>query len=76
MDNLERLEKVLKKGVRMVQLREKQISGHEYYRLALKVREMTKDNGALLFINDRVDIALLWVRMVCIFRRRAFHQAW
>jgi thiamine-phosphate pyrophosphorylase len=42
----------------MVQLREKQISGLEYYRLALKVREMTKDYGALLFINDRVDIAL------------------
>lgn len=57
-DFLERLEKVLKKGVRMVQLREKQISGLEYYRLALKVREMTKDYGALLFINDRVDIAL------------------
>lgn len=55
---LERLEKVLKKGVRMVQLREKQISGLEYYRLALEVREMTKDYGALLFINDRVDIAL------------------
>ncbi len=57
-DFLERLEKVLKKGIRMVQLREKQISGLEYYRLALEVREMTKDYGALLFINDRVDIAL------------------
>ncbi len=57
-DFLERLEKILKKGIKMVQLREKQISGLEYYRLALKVREMTKDYGALLFINDRVDIAL------------------
>lgn len=55
---LEKLEKLLKKGIRMVQLREKEISGLEYYRLALKVREMTRSYKALLFINERVDIAL------------------
>ncbi|MEJ5338951.1 MAG: thiamine phosphate synthase [Aquificaceae bacterium] len=57
-DMLRRLEKALKKGIRMVQLREKEISGLEYYRLALKVRELTGEYGAMLFINDRVDIAL------------------
>ncbi|MCS6957437.1 MAG: thiamine phosphate synthase [Aquificaceae bacterium] len=57
-DWLERLEKLLKKGIRMVQLREKEISGAEYYRLALQVRELTGAYNALLFINDRLDIAM------------------
>ncbi len=57
-DFLERLPRLLEKGIRMVQLREKEISGLEYYKRALKVREITAQYGALLFINDRVDIAL------------------
>ncbi|MFN3870756.1 MAG: thiamine phosphate synthase [Aquificaceae bacterium] len=57
-DLLERLLRALEKGIRMVQLREKEISGLEYYKLALKVREITKEYKALLFINERVDIAL------------------
>ncbi len=52
------LRKVLQRGVRMVQLREKTKSGRDYYNLALRVREITKEYSALLFINDRVDIAL------------------
>ncbi|RMH01305.1 MAG: thiamine phosphate synthase [Aquificota bacterium] len=55
---LEKLELVLKRGVRMVQLREKDLSAKDYYLLALKVRELTRSYSALLFINDRVDIAL------------------
>ena len=55
---LQRLEKALKKGIRMVQLREKELSGLEYYQLAKRVRELTQDYDAMLFINDRVDIAL------------------
>ncbi len=57
-DMLQRLEKALKKGIRMVQLREKELSGLEYYQLAKRVRELTQDYDAMLFINDRVDIAL------------------
>ncbi|MEJ7620643.1 MAG: thiamine phosphate synthase [Aquificaceae bacterium] len=57
-DMLQRLEKALKKGIRMVQLREKELSGLEYYQLAKKVRGLTQDYDAMLFINDRVDIAL------------------
>ena len=55
---LERLKSVLERGVRMVQLREKDLSGRELYRLALEVRKLTQEYNALLFINDRVDIAL------------------
>jgi thiamine-phosphate pyrophosphorylase len=52
------LRKVLERGVRMVQLREKELTGRKYYELALRVREITKEYSALLFINDRVDVAL------------------
>ncbi len=55
---MQRLEKALRKGIRMVQLREKELSGLEYYKRALEVRKLTKEYGALLFVNDRVDIAL------------------
>ncbi len=54
---LETLESILSKGVKMVQLREKDLSDRELYELALKVRELTKRYGAKLLINERADIA-------------------
>ncbi len=57
-DFLGTLKKVLDMGVRMIQLREKGTSGREYYRLAKKVRELTKEYDALLLINERFDIAM------------------
>ncbi len=53
------LRRILQRGVRMVQLREKDLTGREYYHLALKVREITREYSALLFINDRLDVALV-----------------
>ncbi|ADC88802.1 Thiamine-phosphate diphosphorylase [Thermocrinis albus DSM 14484] len=50
--------RLMERGVRMIQLREKDISASQYYQKALKVREITARYGALLFINDRVDIAM------------------
>ncbi|AAC07326.1 thiamine phosphate synthase [Aquifex aeolicus] len=55
---LETLEKILKKGVRMVQLREKDLKDRELYKLAKEVRALTKKYKALLLINERFDIAL------------------
>jgi thiamine-phosphate pyrophosphorylase len=52
------LRKVLERGVRMIQLREKSASAREYYQKAIMVREITIEYSALLLINDRVDIAL------------------
>jgi len=57
-DFLGTLERILERGVKMVQLREKDLSGKELYSLAIKVRELTHKYSALLFINDRVDVAL------------------
>lgn len=48
----------LSAGVRAFQLREKDLTARELYNLAKKVREITRKNDALLFINDRIDIAL------------------
>ena len=45
-------------GVETVQLREKDLSSVELYNLATDIREITREKGANLIINDRVDIAL------------------
>jgi thiamine-phosphate pyrophosphorylase len=41
----------------MVQLREKEMSGGDLLELALRLKEVTQDR-ALLFVNERVDVAL------------------
>jgi thiamine-phosphate pyrophosphorylase len=56
-DFLKTLEGILQKGIRMVQLREKDLGGKELYELALKVRDLTSRYGSLLLINGRADIA-------------------
>ncbi|VAV84021.1 Thiamin-phosphate pyrophosphorylase [hydrothermal vent metagenome] len=55
---LTKIEAALKGGARLIQLREKGLKGGELLRLAKKLRALTKDYGASLLINDRVDIAL------------------
>lgn len=55
---LEVLAEVLAAGVRIVQLREKDLEDRRLYELALAFRQHTAAVGALLIIDDRVDIAL------------------
>jgi len=45
-------------GAKIVQLREKNISKAEIFRLALRYREITTENDMLLILNDHLDIAL------------------
>jgi len=45
-------------GVRLIQLREKDLPLPQQVRLAKKILAMTKKTGALLIINDRLDVAL------------------
>lgn len=52
------LEQALEGGVKSIQLREKDLSGKDLFILATKARELCRRYNALLFINDRVDIAL------------------
>jgi thiamine-phosphate pyrophosphorylase len=45
-------------GVKTVQLREKDLSGADLYRLAVELRRLTSDFDARLIINEHLDIAL------------------
>jgi len=45
-------------GAKAIQLREKRFSDKRLLETAIRLRTMTADAGALLIINDRVDIAL------------------
>ena len=57
-ENLEVLNGVFRGGARIVQLREKLWTKKDIYDLALEFRERTTRYGALLIINDHVDVAL------------------
>ncbi|MBM3288781.1 MAG: thiamine phosphate synthase [Candidatus Hydrogenedentes bacterium] len=52
------LDAVLDAGVRLIQFREKDLDGGELYRRAAAFRERTAEHGALLIVDDRVDVAL------------------
>lgn len=56
--NLEVLDAAIRGGARIIQMREKEFTAGEFYRMALRFREMTAKAGMLLMINDHVDIAL------------------
>ncbi len=45
-------------GIKAVQVREKDLSTKELYRLAVKLRGITRKTQTRLFINDRADIAI------------------
>ena len=51
------VEEALKGGARAVQLREKDLTSRQLHEVACDLRKLTTRYGALLFINDRIDIA-------------------
>lgn len=55
---LEVLEACLEAGVRLIQLREKDLEDRALFERAVAFRERTRNAGALLIVDDRVDIAL------------------
>ena len=52
------LETILEVGVKAIQLREKDLAVKELFDMAVWMRELTSEYNALLFINDRIDVAL------------------
>jgi thiamine-phosphate pyrophosphorylase len=52
------LDQVLAAGVKIVQLREKDLADRSLYELAREFRRRTAAAGSLLIIDDRVDMAL------------------
>jgi len=55
---LDVLNAVLDAGVRLVQFREKDLDDRSLYHRCLEFRKRTHASGALLIVDDRVDIAL------------------
>ncbi len=54
----EAVRRALEGGVRAIQLREKDLPVRDLLALAQEMRTITKEFGARLFINDRVDVAV------------------
>ncbi len=52
------VEEVLQAGVRAIQLRDKQASSRDLYQQARALLEITRRHDALLFVNDRLDVAV------------------
>lgn len=52
------VEAAIKGGVTLVQVREKDASTREFYKIAKEVKESTSKYNIPLLINDRIDIAL------------------
>jgi thiamine-phosphate pyrophosphorylase len=55
---LEQVRLALVGGVKIIQLREKELATGKFIDLARKVLDMTRKAGAFLIVNDRVDVAL------------------
>lgn len=56
--HLESARRALAGGADVVQLRDKKLAGRDLYLLALELRKLTAGSGALLIVNDRMDVAL------------------
>lgn len=54
----EAVERAIKGGCTVIQLREKDCTSQEFYETAKRIYEITKKFNVPLIINDRVDIAL------------------
>lgn len=54
----EQVEKAIKGGVTLVQLREKDTETKDFIKKAKKIHDLTKKAGIPLLINDRLDVAL------------------
>lgn len=52
------VESAVEGGVTVVQLREKTASTREFYKLAMRLKDILHGTGVPLIINDRLDIAL------------------
>ncbi len=51
-------EACLRAGVRVIQVREKESGTRRAFEIALDIRALTSRYGALLIVNDRVDVAM------------------
>ncbi len=50
--------RVVQGGADIVQLRDKDLSDREYYRVAMEMRSVTRGTQTAFIVNDRIDVAL------------------
>lgn len=55
---LKTIEEAIKEGVTIIQIREKDLSTLNFFKLATKVKKITSKYKIPLIVNDRIDIAL------------------
>jgi len=48
---------LLRAGVRLIQLRDKHASSRQLYATCLELKELLRDSGCRLIVNDRADVA-------------------
>lgn len=58
LSHAEQVEKLIRGGATLIQLREKDASPADFYRAARNVIKIAQKGGVKIIINDRVDIAL------------------
>ena len=58
LSHVEQVEKLIRGGATLIQLREKDASPADFYRAAESVIKIAQKGGVKVIINDRVDIAL------------------
>lgn len=54
----EQVERLIRGGATLIQLREKDVSPANFYQAAEAVMRVARDRGVRIIINDRVDVAL------------------
>ena len=54
----EKVKSALRGGAKLIQLRDKQTPIEELFPIALKLKELCEEAGAIFLINDRVDLAI------------------
>lgn len=57
--NIEVVKQMLSAGIKIIQYREKYKSLKEKYEECFQIRKLTKEYGALLIVNDHVDLCLM-----------------
>jgi thiamine-phosphate pyrophosphorylase len=58
-DPVELARTMLDAGVRVMQLRLKDACGRDFLKAAREIAELCQERGAMLLVNDRIDIAML-----------------
>jgi thiamine-phosphate diphosphorylase len=58
LSHAEQVARLSEGGARLIQLREKYLSPHEFYNQALEAMRVARSRGVKIIINDRVDVAM------------------